>query len=63
MPLLTWKEDTFIRGCIGGLLAGMAKNFLDFCLIILKVKSASFWKIASVIIFSESPHGFMENIN
>lgn len=62
MPLLTWKEDTFIRGCISGLLAGMVKNFLDFCLISLKIKSASFWKIASVIIFTNPPHGFIGNM-
>jgi hypothetical protein len=62
MPLLTWKEDTFIRGCISGLLAGIVKNSLDFCLIMLRIKSNYFWKISSVIIFSKPPHGFVENM-
>jgi hypothetical protein len=58
----SWKEDIFARGCICGFLAGIVKNFLDFCLITLKIKTSYFWKIASIIIFSRPPRNVVEHI-
>ena len=61
MTSFSWKKDPFIRGCTSGLIVGIIKNFLDFCLISLKIKTSYFWKIASVIAFSKPPVGFVEN--
>ena len=61
MPLPAWKDDAFCRGCFGGVVAGIIKNLCDYGLLILKVKTAVFWKIAGVIAFSKPPVGIVEN--
>lgn len=61
--LLNPIEDTFMRGLVGGLVAGIVKDIPDIFLVdLFKIKQLAFWDYVGVMIFNRIPSSFIDHL-